>query len=370
MRVTAAIPGRVPVTRRRGRPEGPVRRSSNRLAVAAAWGLALLLAVGAWPGAGHADDLERAIALADEGRLEEADQALAPLLAQDPDHFRGRLLQANLRVREGRLDEAAGLFEALRDDHPERPEPYNNLAAVYVAQDRLDEALAALLSARERAPELTAVHANLADLYQRLADRSRDRSQAGAETPGAEREREPATEDGVIATAPLPLSDESGLTDVTASPFTADACVRATGFRDVADAAAAEAWLGAWGADVHVHRELGAAEYWVYLPPLPSREEAIATTAELRARGVEDIAVVGRGPLANSVSLGLYRVEPNMRRRVAALQAMGYPVEYKTTAESVREYRLEAALAADSNFMHVDWKARFPGHPLELVDCD
>ena len=347
-----------------------MRRSWNRPVAAAAAGLALLLAVASWPGAGHADDLERAIALADEGRLEEADQALAPLLAQDPDHFRGRLLQANLRVREGRLDEAAGLFEALRDDHPERPEPYNNLAAVYVAQDRLDEALAALLSARERAPELATVHANLADLYERLADQSRDRSQAGAETSEADPEREPPPDDRVIAPDPLPLSDESGLTDVTASPFTADVCVRATGFKDAAGTAAAEAWLRAWGADVHVQREPGVAEYWVYLPPLPSREEAIALMTELRAGGVEDIAVVRRGALANSVSLGLYRLEPNMRRRVAALRAMGYPVEYKTTAETVPGYRLEALLAADSNFLHMDWKARFPGHPLVIVDCE
>src|SRR5580765_3693217 len=41
--------------------------------------------------------------------------------------------------------------------------------------------------------------------------------------------------------------------------------------------------------------------FWVYLPPAPSRSEADRRVADLRARGLGDVAVLETGPQRNAV---------------------------------------------------------------------
>ena len=327
----------------------------------------------------RADELEHAIALADEGRFDEAHRAIAPLLEQRPENFRARLVQGILRVREGHLDDAIGLFEALRETYPERSEPYNNLAAIYVAQNRMDEAHAALLSAIARKPEVPPAHATLAGLYPRLARRSRLRAQAllsdlepGVGSATVHPSEETGDGEGAAVDEAGQVLVETVVVDDLAPPTPARLCVRVTGFDDAEDAGAAEAWLKELGADVGVRQEWREVvkDHWVYQPPLASRERAMAKMKEMRANGVEDIAVIRHGDLANGISLGIYRSTDNMRRRVAALESIGYPVQYETTLKTMTTYRLDAELAVFPAFMSADWSVRFPEHPLKIVDCE
>jgi len=323
----------------------------------------------------RAGDLDTAIELANEGRFPEAHQQIAPLLEQHPDNFRARLLQGVLRAREGRLDDAARVFKALQDAYPERSEPYNNLAAVYVAEGRLDDAYRALRAAIVRKPELPAAHENLADLYIRLARRSglraRDLANAPAPDPDTSAD-EPAT--GGFATADTP--DRPGTMVVAANndakSTPSRVCVQVTGFAIVEDAADAAAWLEGQGAAVNRRQDRVQVvrDHWVFYPPLPSRAEAIAKFDEMSAKGVEDIAVIRHGDLANGISLGIYRSTDNMKRRVAALEGMGYPVQYETTLETVTTYALYAEFAAFPAFLRADWTSRFPAHSLEMSDCN
>lgn len=64
--------------------------------------------------------------------------------------------------------------------------------------------------------------------------------------------------------------------------------------------------------------------YWVFIPPLASREDANRKVTELQALGVKDYFIVpssGSSPLA--VSLGTYRGEDAAMARLEALRAMG-----------------------------------------------
>ena len=70
------------------------------------------------------------------------------------------------------------------------------------------------------------------------------------------------------------------------------------------------------------HREV--TRHQVYLPPLEDRAKAADKVREIRARGVRDVAVIPKGPLANGISLGVFRVTGNRNRRVAALERLGY----------------------------------------------
>ena len=343
--------------------------------MAAKFALAFVCAV--W--VARADELERAIELADEGRLAEAHRVILPIVEQQPDHFHARMLQGVLRLREKGLDDAIRIFEALRDAYPERSEPYNNLAVVYVAQGRLDEAHAALLSATEREPELPAAHENLSDLYIRLARRSTLRARALLDASGSDSNatdfRPPvdnaASVDGSLIVQEL-FPGESLVANEVAEAAPARVCIRVTGIATAADATEAEAWLRDTGADVTVRE--GQQEFvkyhWVYQPPFPSRAEAIAEMGAMRESGVEDIAVISHGDLANGISLGVYRSTDNLRRRISALESMGYPVQYETTSETLRRYWLEAELAAVPAALIAEWPDRFPGQSIETVVCE
>lgn len=341
-------------------------------ALASLLGLGMLLV---WsPTMVRAGDLETAIELANEGRFPEAHQQIEPLLEQHPDNFNARLLQGILRAREGRLDDAARLFEALRDTYPERSEPHNNLAAVYVAQGRLDDAHEALRAAIARRPKLPAAHENLADLYIRLARRSslraRDLASAPAPDWGAP-EGEPVNGELVTADEPDQGRSVTVTEDSIAASTPSRTCVRVTGLARAEDAADAAAWLEDHGATVQQRQDRAQVvrDHWVFHPPLPSRAEAVAKSEEMRANGVDDIAVIRHGDLANGISLGIYRSTDNMRRRVAALEGMGYPVQYETTLETETTISLDAELAVFPAFLRADWVSRFPAHALETSEC-
>lgn len=69
-------------------------------------------------------------------------------------------------------------------------------------------------------------------------------------------------------------------------------------------------------------REL--ALYWVFFPPLDTRDEAQARHREMREKGIEDISVIKRGDMANAVSLGVYSRKLSLDRRLTELRRHGY----------------------------------------------
>lgn len=328
------------------------------------------------------ETLERALALTAEDRFAEARRVLDPLLARDADHPRLRLLDGVLRVQEGRAREAIEVFDRLRRDHPEMSEPWNNLAVLYAAEGRIDEAREALLAALERRPT-AAGYANLGEIHAKLARRawqcSRElaaEERAGRRQEGADGPVSPSPGDSPGGPAPGGLAATS--TDLSPARAPDDtraehpACLRGGGIEDRRVLAGVEAWLESHGAEVFAlrrerHRRPG--NFRVYLPPLADGEAAAARAREIRARGVRDIDVIRVGPLANGISFGVYRVEENMRRRVASLERLGYSVRTRKTGKVVHRYFLEARVAAHPEALRAEWKKRFPDWPLESVDC-
>ncbi len=55
--------------------------------------------------------------------------------------------------------------------------------------------------------------------------------------------------------------------------------------------------------------------YWVYLPPYPSRAEALAVVGQMSEAGAKDFYVVPRGITVNAVSLGVFRNMSRAERR-------------------------------------------------------
>ncbi|MEF8727682.1 MAG: SPOR domain-containing protein [Accumulibacter sp.] len=64
--------------------------------------------------------------------------------------------------------------------------------------------------------------------------------------------------------------------------------------------------------------------YWVYIPPLASKEEVGKKTAELQQLGVDDFFVVqASGPNQLAISLGTYRTEEAAHAGLETLRAKG-----------------------------------------------
>ena len=63
--------------------------------------------------------------------------------------------------------------------------------------------------------------------------------------------------------------------------------------------------------------------FWVYLPQAPSRAEADRRLAELRAQGLDDVAVIDTGAQRNAISLGLFQTEEAADKRLADARRRG-----------------------------------------------
>ena len=92
------------------------------------------------------------------------------------------------------------------------------------------------------------------------------------------------------------------------------------------------------------------AGYWVYIPALPSRAEALKKGRELAAAFVKDYYVVTSGNNENSISLGLYREPYNADNRVNQLKQKGFAVEKETRLEQWPEFWLDFSLSEASEF--------------------
>lgn len=109
--------------------------------------------------------------------------------------------------------------------------------------------------------------------------------------------------------------------------------------------------------------------YWVYLPAMASREQALATARALSAKGVRDYYVVTAGDQQNTISLGLFREPANAEKRRNEINALGFKPQTNTRTEDLPQYWIDLALLGDKT---LDWRARVPA-PLDLreetIDC-
>lgn len=87
------------------------------------------------------------------------------------------------------------------------------------------------------------------------------------------------------------------------------------------------------------------ADYWVYVPPRASREEALRTLRELQQRKY-DSYIITQGDLAEGVSLGLFRNKESAYRLQKTVAAYGIPVDVRVVNKTAREYWVEIAETA------------------------
>ena len=102
--------------------------------------------------------------------------------------------------------------------------------------------------------------------------------------------------------------------------------------------------------------------WWVYLPPMKRREQALEAARILASKGVRDYYVISAGERENTISLGLFHDPDNARRRLAAITAMGFHPRLTQRIEQVRQYYVDFVIPTQPGF---DW-TRYVSDPSIL----
>ena len=83
----------------------------------------------------------------------------------------------------------------------------------------------------------------------------------------------------------------------------------------------------------------------MFLPALPTRDEARALGERIKAAGISDWYVMNEGDQANSIALGRYGSEDAARRREADLRAKGFAAQAAPLGNRAPQWWLDARMA-------------------------
>ncbi len=137
---------------------------------------AALLALTAISAPAAGDPLKNIKQLVRNGQFEKALPRLNAFLQDNPQHVEARFLKGLALAEEGRTEEAQEVFLGLTDDFPDLPEPHNNLAVLYAAKGDYAMARDSLLLAISSHPSYATAHENLGDIYARMAGIAYDKA--------------------------------------------------------------------------------------------------------------------------------------------------------------------------------------------------
>ena len=120
-----------------------------------------------------------------------------------------------------------------------------------------------------------------------------------------------------------PREDES--LEIRAHLEASNRCLDIGPFAEEASRNLLRDWLRDYAAALKIRSETVQTRrlFWVYLEPT-SEEKAQQQLDELHARGVEDYMLINRGDMKNAISLGVFRSQDSVNRRLAEMSEQGY----------------------------------------------
>ncbi|MCY1350115.1 Sporulation related domain protein [compost metagenome] len=112
-------------------------------------------------------------------------------------------------------------------------------------------------------------------------------------------------------------------------------------------------------------------DYWVYLPPLASRQASLWQLRELQARKI-DSYIITEGDLADGISLGIFQRQDSAESVAERLRAAGYEALIRELPRARRDYWVQIApeskrLADDTLLLQL--ATDFPGLQRQTMPC-
>jgi len=95
-------------------------------------------------------------------------------------------------------------------------------------------------------------------------------------------------------------------------------------------------------ADVRSVDAAAGVEYWVYLPPLASRQASLRQLRELQARRI-DSYIITLGELANGISLGIFPRNDSANSVMQRLRDVGYEPQIRELPRAHRNFWVRVA---------------------------
>ena len=127
-------------------------------------------------------------------------------------------------------------------------------------------------------------------------------------------------------------------------------------------------WLQSRGGRVALrsgkYHELGY--YWVYFPPVGTRDAAQGRVRELVANSFRDAVVIPEGNMKNAVSIGVYGLRTVLERDLTRLKAKGFEPEVQRVRRTGRSIWFTAHFSPGYEFPESRFSVAFEG--LEAVD--
>ena len=177
-----------------------------------------------------------------------------------------------------------------------------------------------------------------------------------------------AEKEPVIAVVPE-LSLAPSVTPPEPAAIAVESCYSVGPLKDEAQIDAVRDWLLAIGGDpvLRVDERRALDRYWVYFPPLASKEEALKEVERMRAEGLEDVIAVPSGDMANAISLGVFSQRETLRRRLRDLEARGYQPSIMPRYTSEKRSWLDVSFEQGEQLTPDEIGARFAD--LELLEA-
>lgn len=109
--------------------------------------------------------------------------------------------------------------------------------------------------------------------------------------------------------------------------------------------------------------------YWIFIPPFETAAEANREAITLRAQGIDDIAVIPGGDMANAISLGVYSRRTTLERRLAELHELGHDPSLVPRYKTQKASWFDAQFPQGFEFPQTIFSERFPDAEASLVNC-
>ncbi len=162
--------------------------------------------------------------------------------------------------------------------------------------------------------------------------------------------------------------------EVAAAVAAEAVCLFLGSFEVKADASALEQRLLSLDIQSRVQSMDAAAgvDYWVYLPPLASRQASLRQLRELQARKI-DSYIITQGDLANGISLGIFPRSDSAQSVMQRLRDAGYEPSLRELTRAHRSFWVRIApqsrrLADDSLLQRLAFD--FNGLEQQLMPCE
>ena len=102
-------------------------------------------------------------------------------------------------------------------------------------------------------------------------------------------------------------------------------------------------------------RSMETLRYLVYIPPLPSIEDAQNIKADLLEHHIKNVNVISEGPYKNAISIGFYSNLERAKRETEQIRYLGYDAQHSEEKSPLEVYWIDFDEPFASNTPVISW---------------